>query len=228
MVDIRIDTSCLSHTRFLLPEHNSGYIDGADAPPLHVEPGQYSYQIASGLLANFHFTVGSDGLLDYPESCDAFVEGRGTKTLTVRGFAITLDGTSLSHDLLPTISGADLLARDQTHELTLLPAVGYGFQPAAGLVGDFRFNVSVDGNVVVDSRYSGFAQAEGRTLTIDGYKLTVDGRKLSHGLLPMNLLGGAAVLTRDQTHELTLLPAVGYGFQPAAGLVGDFRFNVSV
>ena len=73
------------------------------------------------------------------------------------------------------LGNVSVLPQDGTHEFTYIPAAGYGFQPASGIVADFRFDVDVDGQVVVDPRCAGFAQATGRTLTISGYRITIDG-----------------------------------------------------
>jgi hypothetical protein len=113
MVDIRVDTSDLPYTRFLIPEHSSGYIDGAEEPSLSVTPGDYSLQMTSGLLGSFRFTVSSDGLLDYPDTCDAFLEGGGTSTysghwLRRSGDPATTTGGSLSSPTGPRAS-ADVI-----------------------------------------------------------------------------------------------------------------------
>ena len=63
------------------------------------------------------------------------------------------------------LGNVSVLSRDRTHELTFIPAAGYSFQPMAGMA-DFRFDVTVDGQVVVDPRFAGFAHASGRTLII--------------------------------------------------------------
>jgi hypothetical protein len=48
---------------------------------------------------------------------------------------LRLDGRALSHELLPLVLGV-FLPRDRTHEMTLIPvipATGYGVQPAPGI-----------------------------------------------------------------------------------------------
>ncbi|MFD7770924.1 matrixin family metalloprotease [Streptomyces sp. NPDC059787] len=228
MAEIHIDTSKLTYTHFAIPEQNTGWIEGVNAPSLILNPGRYSFQVASRLPASFQFTVTPDGLIDYPVLNDGFLDGRGTTTLGVKGFTITLDGTSLSHALLPlNVAGVGTLSREQAHELTLPPAVGYGFQPTSRTVADFRFDVTTDGKVVIDPRYSGFAQASGRNLTIRGYTVSVDGRQLSHDLLMANMYGPSTVLHRDRVEAFTCIPAAGYGFQPTSRIEADFRFDVT-
>jgi hypothetical protein len=229
MASISINTSQLTFQKFLIPEQGSEWIQGAGAPTLHLEPGNYSFHVAPGLAASFQFTVTPAGIIDYPDANDAFIHGRGTTTLDVSGFPVTLDARSLSHDLLPlNIVGASPLGRGAVHQLTLVPASGYGFQPAAGIVADFRFGLGIDGKVTLDPKYAGFAQASEQTLTLNGYQVTIDGRHLSHDLLPLNMLGNSTVLKRDTTNQFTYMPATGYGFQPAAGIVADFRFGLGI
>ncbi|MFE6904024.1 hypothetical protein ACFVFJ_45715, partial [Streptomyces sp. NPDC057717] len=156
MAEIRIDTSNLTYTHFSIPEQNTGWLEGANTPSLFLNPGTYSYQVASRIPASFQFSVTSDGLIDYSPLNDAFLDGRGTNTLVVKGFKIFIDGTSLSHGLLPlNIVGVRYLTREKNHELRVPPATGYGLQPTSRTVADFRFDVTTDGKLVVDQRYSG-------------------------------------------------------------------------
>jgi hypothetical protein len=228
MADIRIDTRNLTYTQFVIPEQNSGWIEGADVPTISLVPGEYGFQQISGMVADFRFEVTPDGLIEYNAINNEFLDGRGTTTLIIVGFTISFDARPLSHDLQPIMIGGSDLSRDRTHELTLVPAAGYGFYPASGIVADFRFDITVDGQINLNPRYMEFALANGRTLTVNGYRVTIDGRALSHDLLPVSMLGGIDVLTRDRTHEFTYIPAAGYSFQPAAGLVADFCFDVDV
>jgi hypothetical protein len=223
---MRIDTSSLTYTHFLSPEPNGGWVDGADAPTFTLDPGIYGFRQISGVAAEFKFKVTPAGLLDYASANDGFLDGRGTTTLTVRGFAVTLDGTRLSHDVLPIVIGATTLPRDRIHELSLAPAAAYRFQPAGGIVADFQFGLDTDGRIIVDPRYSGFSQTSERTLTINGYPIMIDGRRLSHALLPAVMLSDTDILPNDRPHQLTYMPAAGYRFKPAPGIIADFRFGI--
>jgi hypothetical protein len=226
MADVRIDTSRLTFTQFVIPESPTGVFDGATMPIVPLAPGVYHLVQASGVFASFTFTVTTAGRIDFDPAHDAFLEGRGTTTLIVRGVTFELDGRALSHDLLPMIIGATILTRDRVHTLTLMPANNYGVQPG-GTIADFHFDLGVDGRVSVPERFAGFARTDGRTLTIDGYRITLDARPLSHGLNPISLLGNADTLSNDRTHDLTYMPAPGYGFQPGSFLA-DFSFDIDV
>jgi hypothetical protein len=227
MPQIRIDTSTLTSTLFVIPGHSTDFIDGATAATINLPPGVHAYQPTSGVVASFRFEVTPDGLVIYDKAHEAFLDGRGTDTLVVRGFTVTLDARQLSHDLLPLLPAAQVLAADRVHQLTLVPAAGYGFQPASGIVADFRFDLTADGTIHIPAQYTDFTHATGTTLTIDGYRITIDARALSHDLLPLGMLGNTETLTRERSHTLTYIPAVGYGFQPASGIVADFRFDLT-
>jgi hypothetical protein len=226
MADIRIDTSRLTYTQFLIPELNS-WFEGADAPTIRLKPGVYGFQqISGGSGPIFRFEVRPDGLIDYDPANEKFLDGRGATTLNVRGFTITLDGRALSHDLSPLGMPPSVvgLSRHSTHEFTFIPGP-YHFRLQANtsypIEADFWLNVNADGQVVVDPRSAGIATATDRTLTINGHRVTIDGRALSHDLQLVGMVGSdvAADLPRDRTHEFTLIPGAGYRFQPAGGIV---------
>jgi hypothetical protein len=226
---ITIDTSALTFPLFLIPGQTPEFEDGALAPTLTLEAGTYSFQQASGYFGDFQFEVTPGGTLDYDAKFDAFLSGRGTDRLTVSGFTIDVDLTALSHGLLPMVAGVkDFLMPDQMHQLVLVPASFYGFHPGSGLVADFVFGVDLDGKVVIDPKYAGFADGVGTsTLTIRGFTIEVDLTALSHGLLPM-IAGVKDFLMPDQIHQMVLIPANFYGFHPGSGLVADFAFGVDL
>ena len=229
MVAIQVDTSGLTFPLYLIPGHTPDFVDGSVSPPPSVDlaPDTYRFQQISGVLADFQFQVTQAGTVDYDAAFDGFLSGRGTSNLVVTGFSVTVDGTALSHGLFPVIAGArTFLMPDTAHELRLVPASHYAFQPTSGIVADFFFAVTVDGGVVVPAQFAGFASAAGDRLTVRGYDVEVDGRSLSHDLLPLIVRLRNDFLPRDRVNTLTLLPAAGYGFQPGSGIVGDFTFSL--
>jgi hypothetical protein len=224
MANIRIDTRELFYTRFLIPERFSEFMDGASVPTVDLEPGVYSF-LSAATAVSFRFTITAAGGVDFDEALDGMLAGRGTSTLFVRGREIILDGTALSHDLM--ILGTDRsLPRTQAHRITLLPGQ-YGLLVASGVLSDLRFNVATDGDVSVEESFTGCTQINARRLTLLGWRIAIDGRALSHNLLPLLLGWSAGELLRDRVNHLTLLPASGYAFQSASGLVADFRFAIA-
>ncbi len=221
----QIDTSALTNTQFIIPGVTPGPVDGAHGTLVSLKPGAYKFQQQGGSFADFDFSVTLDGTFDYDTRNDAFLSGRGSETLIVRGFPIAVDSTRLSHALLP-VFGAAALTPDRINHLVLLPAAGYSFISASGVSADFTFGVKVDGTVVVDPRFAGFAQASGQTLTIKGYRITLDTRALSHALLPL-LLDWAGGNLSPGRHDLTIVPGTsGYEFISASGIVADITLMV--
>ena len=53
-------------------------------------------QIASGVLADFTFTVKPEGTMDFDESCDGFLNERGTSKHTILGLEVTLNALRLT------------------------------------------------------------------------------------------------------------------------------------
>lgn len=54
MVDIQINTNRLTHLQFLIPELNSNLIEGVNTATVHLESGEYTFQMPplAGLMAN--------------------------------------------------------------------------------------------------------------------------------------------------------------------------------
>ena len=62
---------------------------------IQLAPGEYTYQSLTE-CAKFTFTVTASGTVDYDHKFDAFLNGRGTTTLQLTGFEVTLDALSLT------------------------------------------------------------------------------------------------------------------------------------
>ncbi|MER7780441.1 hypothetical protein ABTZ21_36560 [Streptomyces sp. NPDC096191] len=224
--EIRIDSSGLTFTKFSVSGHSPDLVEGAGAPAFSLAPGVYGIEQVPGRPASFEFQVTQERLVEYEAANDAFLGGRGTSTLILRGFPVTLDGRALSHDLEAFLKGSVArFARSTAHELMLLPAEGYGFLLARGSA-DFRFTVTPDGQVSLHPDHVGFAEVSGRTLTIHGFKVTIDARALSHDLNPELLGWTAGPLSRATVHELTLMPSQQYMFILARGMA-DFHYAVT-
>jgi hypothetical protein len=181
-------------------------------------------------VADFAFDVNVDGTVTIDPRYAGVAQTSGA-TLTISGVRVTIDGRQLSHGLLPVSMYGDHivpLSEGQTHEFTYIPAAGYGFQPASGIVADFAFDVNVDGTVTVKPRYGGVAQTAGQTLTIYGYRVIIDGQLLSYDLIPLLLGWAGGALSRVSTHDLSLIPASGYAFEPAGGIGSSFTLTLDV
>ena len=185
----------------------------------------YQFIPAPSFFADFTLTLEADGSLVVDPRFAGFAEASGS-TLIIKGYRITLDTSSLSHSVLPFLSGWGEHLPPGTHQMTLLPAKGYQFIPAPSLFADFTLTLEADGSLVVDPRFAGFAEASGSMLTIRGCRITLDTSPLSHALLPF--LSGWSEYLPAGIHELTVIPAAGYGFRLATGIAADFQFDVDV
>jgi hypothetical protein len=232
MPDIEIDTSHLTFPLFTIPGTTIGFVDGSMVPTpkisLSAHAG-YRLQQSSAALSDFEFEVKDDGTFDFEEAFDTFVTGRGETRLTVLGLPVRLDFTALDHALLPLLARASPLPADRTHYLSLLPCPSYGFQLGSGVVADLSYGVALDGKVILDAQFSGFAQAEGNTLTILGNTINIDGRTLSHDLTALGIFPPGQLLSHDTVNQLTLIPTAlgGYGFQPGSGIIADLHYGVA-
>ena len=94
------------------------------------------------------------------------------------------------------------------------------------MVADFLFSVDVNGQVLVDSSFAGFALASNETLIISGYRIVLDGQALSYNLLPQ-LLGSGGELSPG-VHEFTVVPAKGYILGGSQQELPDIRFSVDL
>jgi hypothetical protein len=230
MFPIVFDTSALTFTFFIIPELQPTDVqDGATSPTLMLNAGKYSFQQASGNFADSQFEVTAAGTLDYDPKFDTFLSGRGTSTLKINGFAITLDGTALSHGLVLLVaSNVEVFLPDSIHTLVLAPAPFYSFAAGSGNIADFVFGVDLNGNVVIDPKFSGFAEGAGSNrLTIRGYTIEIDGRELSHELLP-GFLNVQNFLPFTKVNSITLIPAPFYGLVAGSGIISKLVFGVDL
>ncbi|MEU1232357.1 hypothetical protein [Streptomyces sp. NPDC005828] len=118
-------------------------------------------------------------MVEYDPTNDAFLGGLGTSTPILRGFPVMLDGRALSHDLEVFLKGsAARFARSAVHELTLLPAEGYGFITGPRVIVPL-FDLNPDGTIALAPATAQCATtsttADGAPLlTIHGFTVTID------------------------------------------------------
>lgn len=223
---IRIDGTALSHE--VEPAGLSGmsFLPRGSVNELTVLPADgYGFYAGSSFLVDLKFAVGRDGQVSVAPEFAGFATAAGD-TLILRGCTIHVDGTALSHDVEPTGAGMSFLPRTSVHELTVLPATGYGFYTGSGIVADLKFGVGRDGQVDVAAEFAGYAEAAGATLVLRGRTIQVDGTALSHEVEPTGL-SGMSFLPRASVNALTVLPADGYGFYTGSAIVTDLTFKVA-
>ena len=184
---------------------------------------------AGTTVGDFAFDLDTTGQVLIDPKYTGFAQVTDTD-LTISGYPVTVDARALSTDLRPYAwYGVDeTFPRSAAFTVHLLPGKSFQFMPAGTTVGDFAFDLDTTGQVLIDPKYTGFAQVTDTDLTISGYPVTVDARALSTDLRPYAWYGVDETFPRTDTFNLTLLPGHEYRFMPAATTVGDFSFGVSV
>ena len=92
---IQIDTSQLAYWNFRIPTVTGDKsVDGKTVPILQIEPGKYVLFLDAG-GQSVVFSVTPQGTIEYDQSYDLCVKGKGTQKLTIVGVDVTLDARPL-------------------------------------------------------------------------------------------------------------------------------------
>ena len=240
MPDIQIDTTRLSITKFRIAGLDQPAFDGNHGVTVSLPAGEHQFEQLIGLGATFPFSVSDDGVVHFDAQYAGFLDGDGTSTLRVTGFVITIDGRALPHDLDPRgwyvgPDGSGMLSRTTTHDVSVLPVQtpAYRFLSPSGSWTAAVFNVSLDGQLLVDDEYRQTFHVEGSTLRVTGFVITIDGRALPHDLDPRGWYvgpDGSGMLSRTTTHDVSVLPVQtpAYRFLSPSGSWTAAVFNVSL
>jgi LGFP repeat len=230
---IAVDATRLFYRSFIIPNVTPGFVDARSVQTLHVSPGDYSFQVQSGVFSDLAFTVSPDGKIDYDVSCDAFLSGRGTSALNLNGFEVTIDASSLSG--VPGGGGvllADIpLTNDdfiQRRSIRLLPQTSYAVQQGSGVVARLAFRLGRDGFFSYAPELD--AAAEGplvgagtSTLTFKGHTILVDATAVSRLLIVHPIWGLKP--SEDGKASVVVLPADNFFLQLDRG-VTDLGFSI--
>jgi hypothetical protein len=232
---ITFDLRGLSMDAFVIYDMPDGReFDSHKLEYVSLAPGMYIIQLYSSMMSDVVFTVKDDGTLDYDDRLEGAVSGKGTRTLTVKGFPIDFDARQLSMTgLQPLLFGAPaVLDTSKVQHLWLMPSPGYGFIAGSGQIPGFGFGVDLEGNPVVSADEAGFASVDGKTLVLSGYPVDVNVHTRGGGWVEANLFGlFGGVQPADQVVHLRLLPLwVGaYSFYDAVwGAIIPFAWNLSM
>jgi hypothetical protein len=237
---IQIDATSLFYRFFAIPHVADQLVSSRKVQTLQFAPGSYSFQVASALFADFSFTVTDDGTVDFDATCDSFIKGRGTSTLTIFGLEVTFDARRLTSADRANPNASGIILAGTTLEpgedwitfrtVRLVPGRGNQLQQGSAQVASFTFDIKRDGTFAyessMDSSQGGFLAGNGTsTLTLLGYPMAVDVTAVSNLLViqplrffPASNTGRAAVV---------LLPADGFTLQLESG-VSDLSFNVEL
>lgn len=220
---VNIDATQLVYHNFIIPGQ-TGWINANVVQTLPLAPGRYNFQIASGYYADFWFDVTPGGTVDYDAAFDAFLGGRGTSTLTITGFAVTIDARYLSGSgVLLVVGGADWITYATVR---MVPASYYSVQQGSGVVADLQFKLGLDGTFAYDPAYNGFLRGSGTsTLEFLGYPLLVDARAAGGAGVLIQTVWGMPFATTSVQYAC-LLPAAYYALQVNSGIVTNAAFRL--
>jgi hypothetical protein len=137
-----------------------------------VAAGDYVYA-SNSASPTFIFTVKTDGTID-SASLPSYASASGG-TLTVSGFAFTVDATQLSPQTM-SVWGHGALGSDRIEVFTACPGgMTYAFSNFA----KFAFSLDSTGKVDYASGLDGFLDGAGTTtLEVEGYAMTIDAEGL--------------------------------------------------
>src|SRR5262245_41172632 len=90
---MKVDSTALTSKAFFLGDR---WYEGIGVETVELAAGNYVLHPGSGLVMACPLVVTDAGTWQYGTECDGFLAGRGTDTLTLRGFTVTIDATRLS------------------------------------------------------------------------------------------------------------------------------------
>ncbi len=147
-IEIDATNKDLPFGQFLIVPASDTLIDATKIQTLMLEPGKnYQFVFQSAVLSEWTFRVDQNGKVQYDDLFDltngGFLTGRGTTRLTLVGYPVTFDATSLSG------GGVVLGVKGQKFEwigartFRLLPQANYYVLQGSGSPGDFHFAVTL-------------------------------------------------------------------------------------
>ena len=228
---IKIDATTLANLNFMIP----GLAEALAAntlQPVQLEPGRYSVQTHTASDTSWQFEVTPQGLVDYAPILDAsgggFLTGRGSTTLGIVGFTITMDGTKLATRSYFLNGVTTSLDSTQPQPLNLLPGRYQFYQGNNDAVPEADFEVGIDGQVHFASNSDvilKWRDAE-RTLEIVGFPITLDGRGLA--VISYYLGSITKSLESQDLQPLRLLPGRYRFYQGNNDAVPEADFEVDI
>ena len=133
--------------RLLEPDAGTWLADG-ESQTFRMIPAPYFGLLGgSGIVGDFSYRVGLDGLISYPADCEPFLTGAGTSTLGVGGYLVLVDARAMDGDLLG-LPNANITAQTTDFLVATLMPSGYEPQSSNGVFGS-SFRLHRDGSLSV-------------------------------------------------------------------------------
>ena len=176
---LRIDSTALTSTPFYIAA--IGWREGTGVESVELAEGTHYLQPTSGAVMGCALIVTGSGTWSYDAACDGFLSGRGSDTLRLIGFDVTLDPSPLTTPIHFGLVHDDWFATPRTGRvLPILPGYSYWVSPGSGVNGGCLFGVDLAGRITYRDEYEGCLSGRGtRTLTLNGVAVNVDARRLS-------------------------------------------------
>jgi hypothetical protein len=215
---VTFDSTAVSATLFnLYPATTGGFVPNVVTTE-QLEASAYQFCIPAGGNC-FDFTVNTDGSLAYGAELDTFVSGRGTSTLQVRGFPVTIDATAIHVDRMNIAHGEVADGPNVAATYSLVPG-GYDLcVPAENNC--FAFTVSATGQIDYEASRDTYLAGRGSsTLTVGGFAITVDASSVSADRFNIDFGGVGTFVNAPVT--VTLVPGSYNVCVPSSNNCFDF------
>ncbi len=206
---IKVRACQLAGRRISIPG-STGALNANVIRELELEPTSYSDRTHETSDTSWRFVVTTQGVVNYKKTLDvsegAFLTDRGSPTLGIVGFAVTLDGTKLATRTYCLGGITDSLDNTKAHPLNLLPDRYQFYQGNNDAMPEADFEVSMDGQMHFPTSSDAILPLRDadRTLEITGFPITLDGRGL--GVLSCYLADITNSLKSPALHPLRLQP----------------------
>ncbi len=208
---MKIDSTALTSTAFFFTDT---WFEGDEVETVELAAGTHFLQPGSGLVMACALVVTDAGTWAYAAECDGFLSGRGTDTLRLTGFTVTVDASPLSTPISLANLSVDQFGASP-RPVTLLPTFADMLaSPGPGVIAGCGFRVALDGTIAYADEVHGCLTGRGtRTVTFHGFPVNVDARELSTPTFSIIQANSLMHQPSDVFQRYRLLPtATGYRY----------------
>lgn len=198
-VPITVDATALESSNGLVLQPGAVWESNGVVHVYDLAPGAYVFQ--DNTTARFEFTVTAAGAVDYPAAAEGFVSGRGSSSLVISGYAVTVDASALATASTFIAGGRASHPRASPWLLRAMPGT---YLMLSNTGGTMHFDVTAGGAVTVPPADAATATVSGTTLVLSGLPVTFDATALeASGFF---IFGGASSYPATAAHTVRLLP----------------------
>jgi hypothetical protein len=196
-MDVTIDARQLTGMSMIL-NYLTSNLPLSSTHTVRVVPGSQMLQVGNDTIA---FTVTPQDTVTYDASADAYLDGRDSSTLVIRGMDVTIDARPLTAVNFFISYLTPYLDPTVTHTIRVVP--GYQqFEVGYNIVG---FTVTPQGTITYDGTEAAFVSGQGTsTLVVQGFPVAIDARALTGVTFSLNFISTA--LDPATVQSLRLVP----------------------